>query len=297
MRGPLASWPVTLLECLDDAVPDAHEAIRWRDKAGPLVISYVSVPVPGRYRLRLGKELVVDLLPDRQAVVRARQWVSSDAIEHFLADQVLPRVLAHEGTLVLHAGAVRIGDRAILFMGDSGRGKSTLTSSFDQAGHDLLGDDAMAISWGDGGPGAQAVYPSLRLQPDSIDALFNRPVVTTSVAHYSPKQRIDIPPAGADDAPLAIGAIFSIGEPRDDARIEVRRLTATEACMTFVASSFALDPSDVECARSRMSEASALANHRPVFEISYPRDYARLPDVRQAIFDQISIQDDTDGVA
>jgi hypothetical protein len=53
--------------------------------------------------------------------------------------------------------------------------------------------------------------------------------------------------------------------------------------MTLVENSFSLDPSDLKMARTRMEKASQLAGRIPIFAISYPRDYARLPEVREAI--------------
>lgn len=171
-------------------------------------------------------------------------------------------------------------------MGLSGRGKSTLVSSFNQAGFALLGDDAMVVSSLDTIPRVRPVYPSLRLFPDSIEALMSGVVTAGSVAHYSTKQRIDVPVVSdAGDLPLSIKAIFSIAAP---GQVGLRRLAVAEACMSLVENSFALDPSDTARARERLRDASTLAHHVPTFEISYPRDYARLPEVRQAILDQIA---------
>lgn len=58
--------------------------------------------------------------------------------------------------------------------------------------------------------------------------------------------------------------------------------------MALVESSFALDPVDPDQALGRLNDASALARQVPAFEIAYPRDYARLPEVRQAILDQLA---------
>jgi hypothetical protein len=177
----------------------------------------------------------------------------------------------------------------MLLVGSSGRGKSTLSASFDQAGFELLGDDAMIMSALETGVGVRAVYPSLRLFPDSIDAVMAGAATAGPIAHYSNKQRIDV--AGTRDAelsPLKINALFSIAAPAQDDRIAFRRLSVAEACMTLVENSFALDPVDPVSARGRLRDASALARQVPAFEIAYPRDYARLPDVRQAILNQMN---------
>lgn len=245
---------------------------------------------PNGYRLRFADQVAVDVLIDSTSLIElpTSTDVPQSTCDHFLTDQVLPRMLAHEGRLVLHAGAVRLGQGGIVLMGKSGGGKSTLTASFDRAGHALLGDDAIIVSWPTDSPCAQAVYPSLRLFPDSVDALYVDNVITTSVAHYTPKQRISVPVSGEDAGPiLPIRAIFLIADPSEEMIIQSRRLSIAEACMAFIENSFALDPTDMQRSRNRLEAASALARHVPTFEISYPRDYARLPEVRMAILSHV----------
>lgn len=247
-------------------------------------MSLVEAGLNGHYRLRLGHDLIVDVLPGNRLETRRRSPSSDSSLNHFLADQVIPRLLAHGGDHVLHAGAFRAGDKAILLMGSTGRGKSTLAASFDQAGLPLVGDDAMIISWANARPFAKSVYPSLRLLPDSIAALLPATVDTASVADYTPKRRVSLP-IEASTAALSskVAAIFAIGEPTTNSDIKVRRLTEAEACIDLVSNSFALDPSNIDGARNRLALASRLARTVMTFEIRYPRDYAKLPEVRDAI--------------
>ena len=283
------NWDVTLDNLpAEDLMPACETAI-WHDEYGPLVISRIDTSGKGGYRLRMGDDIAVDVHPERRIVARFRPEVSRTTVDHFLADQILPRVLASEGQFILHSGAVRMGDGAILLMGPSGRGKSTLVTSFDRAGLSLMGDDAMTISWSNGQAGAKPVYPSLRLLPDSIEALLPDTVTTTSVAYYTAKRRVTVPVADTNGAtPLPIQAIFLIAEPIENGKVGLRSLTIAEACMALVESSFALDPTDVIQARGRLADASELARNVPMFEIRYPRDYAQLPEVRAAILAQVA---------
>lgn len=268
--------------------PTSNEVVIWRDESGPFTISRIKDPPDPGFRLRLGRASIIDVLADRRFIVYAGAGALSHTHKHFLADQAVPRAMAHEGSFILHAGAVNVGQGAILVMGPSGRGKSTLGASFDHAGLALMGDDAMIVSSLDATPRVRPIYPSLRLHPDSIDALMPGAATTGPVAHYSTKQRIDVVVAReTNDWPLPIVAIFSIAEPVED-DIGLRRMTPAETCMSLVENSFALDPSDTARACVRMEQASALARQVRTFEISYPHDYARLPEVRQAILDQVA---------
>jgi hypothetical protein len=71
--------------------------------------------------------------------------------EHRLGTVAVPLLLAEQGEVALHAAA--IGDRgaAVAFAGRSGRGKSTLAHAAQQAGHAVLGDDAVVVERAAGG--------------------------------------------------------------------------------------------------------------------------------------------------
>jgi len=210
---------------------------------------------------------------------------SDITVQHLLVDQVLPRLIAHDGSLVLHSAGVQVNDEGILLLGQSGRGKSTLAASFHAQGFPLLGDDAMIIKFGKNGSNAccRPLYQSLRLFPDSVAAVFNGPRGHTPVADYTSKQNIiDLEGLEAPQRDLPIRSIYSLGaETRD--RAKVRRLAPAEACMTLVEHSFSLDPSDGERSERRLRQAAALAAAVPVLEISYPRVYSVLPQLRQTI--------------
>ena len=61
---------------------------------------------------------------------------------------------------MLHASAVRVNGRAVLFCGSSGAGKSTLAAALAQRGYPLVTDDVCTLSIGEAG--APVVYPDGR---------------------------------------------------------------------------------------------------------------------------------------
>ena len=137
-------WPASVeFAYVDDISPQADDQLVWQDATGSLTLWKAGEPTNRNYRLRLKNWSVVDLLPGKRLVVSAPRDASKAVHEHFLADQVVPRAIAHSGKLVRHAAAVRTGDEAILLLGASGLGKSTLSASFQSAGHCLIGDDAI----------------------------------------------------------------------------------------------------------------------------------------------------------
>lgn len=255
----------------------------WSDEDGFSVEACGTGNQP-EYKLCFWDEVTARINPQQKTIriTPLSPATTPATLEHLLHDQIYPRLLAHEGQLVLHAGAVKIGDQLAVFLGDSGMGKSTLVASLYQAGAALLNDDTLVATAEANGFYGQAIYQGLRLLPDSLASLFPQQTKTRPMAHYSPKQRLDVALASEQDSrPRALGALFFLA-PASTA-IGLRRMTAAEACMGLITNSFSLDPTDTALARHKLQQAAALANGIPAFALSYPRDYNILPQVHTAI--------------
>jgi hypothetical protein len=86
------------------------------------------------------------LEPDAgRVVVERTSEGDGDLLEHRIASSALCTLLAMRGDLVLHASAVEVDGRAVLFCGPTQRGKSTLARALGESGHRLLSEDGIAI--------------------------------------------------------------------------------------------------------------------------------------------------------
>lgn len=133
---------------------------------------------------------------------------------------------------------------------------------------------------------ARSVYRSLRVLPDTLERLFPERPEVRSVAQYSNKLRVQLPLAEDETpAPVPLTKLLFLAPPSSDAQITLRRMRPAEACMSLIENSFALDPTDRERARDKLRIASELAAAVPAFELSYPRDYARLDEVRETLIE------------
>jgi hypothetical protein len=115
----------------------------------------------GGFHIRFGHEIVVDLLPHADAGV----------VQTLLAGRFMGYLLRQRGFLPLHASAVAIDGKAVLFLGESGAGKSTTAAAFHSRGHDVLADDVAAVRSTESGVELSAAWPSLRLLEDSRDVI------------------------------------------------------------------------------------------------------------------------------
>lgn len=123
-------------------------------------------------------------------------------------------ILFHQRrAIVLHASAVRVGDRAVLFCGPSGEGKSTLAAALCEAGHELVADDFCRIELREGA--APLVHPNgrqMRLWEDATEGLgiAGRRGAQVRAAI----RKFYVAPRAVASRPLAIGAIYALREAR-----------------------------------------------------------------------------------
>ena len=181
----------------------------WDDSELLLAVANVD----GRFVLTFddGRSFTFD--PDARSVTCPHPIDAS--VRHQLLDQVLPRVLEHLGHLLIHASAVRTPGGVVMFVAETGAGKSTLAASFQAAGVELLSDDCMQLFLDrDDVVRCMPTYRSLRLWSDSADAIMaSEPYEPMSPG--SDKRRVDLSP-GAPTAPGAVIAICVLTTADDD---------------------------------------------------------------------------------
>lgn len=219
----------------------------------------------------------------RLVEVRPARGLPHETIEHLIGDQLLPRVAAFRGRLVLHAGCVVTAGGACAFLGESGSGKSTLCAGFVRDGDLLLGDDGIFVRKGASGSfEAEATYPGLRLLPHPIEELWGEDVTATPVAHDTSKRRLPLGAAGA----FPLRAIYVLDGPADgDApdRIEAALLPPREAFVALLRSTFQLHLGDPARTRRLFEQLAELLDEVPVRTVRYARRLDLLPGVRHEV--------------
>ncbi|MBK8358824.1 MAG: hypothetical protein IPL15_07500 [Comamonadaceae bacterium] len=115
--------------------------------------------------------------------------MTSATVEHLYLNQVLPLALSRQGKLVLHGSAVDIGGQGVAFLGESGRGKSTLAASFATEGTRFLTDDGLLLEWVSDQCMILPSHPSIRLWEDSQDALVSDSATVAPAVSFTTKSR------------------------------------------------------------------------------------------------------------
>ena len=211
--------------------------------------------------------------------------VPGPSVQHLYLNQVLPLALSMQDKLVFHASAVEIDGAAVAFMGESGRGKSTLAASFATSGSRFLTDDGLVVENIAGEWRILPSHPSIRLWEDSQQALIAAGAPMASPLSYTSKSRFL---AGNDiafcDQPRRLRCVYFLG-PGVASGLLFERLPAGEALIELVKHSFLLDIEERELLAAHFDELSRLTSLPLFYRLDYPRRYEMLAVVRQAIME------------
>lgn len=210
-----------------------------------------------------------------------------------LLDQVLPRLFFHWRRAVLHASAILTSEGlAVAFLGDTGRGKSTLAGSFYTAGTTILTDDCLLVQAGGSGLEGIPAYSGLRLWSDSVDALGLELLPSAQSSRYHGKYRLEIEQQEPKKLNAQLSALFVLGDPGKapvGSLIECQQLEGSGAMMALVKSAFLLDPLSVDAVQRNFQLLGQIAGQNvPVYELNYQRNHELLPLVRAKVIDLIT---------
>lgn len=218
--------------------------------------------------------------------------IPEDTIRHLLLDQVLPRHLAHQGWLVLHASAVQLSDGVVLFIGGSGTGKSTIAGYFHRSGHPVLSDDVVLV---DAGRQPQALaafsYNGLRLWGDSLQELFPCEKNALPMAHYSNKKRVQLNSKGRagsnSSLPILAAIVLSNRGQILGEQVHLTPLSRREAFIQILNETFQLDSFHPDERTCRTRSLGLMVTKTPAFGLSVIRNYGLLPNVHRIILDTL----------
>ena len=201
--GPVAvslPHPTNVLEPSREADPEVrvHEGGPWDGQAPegpPLFCDDPSAPYLSIYRDEPGFFLVIGrflrarvTVDGRRVDARRAKATATSTWEHILLDNIIPRALTLQGHRLLHASAVLVDGEAIVFLGESGTGKSTLALRMTLDGHAHLSDDSLVVTAGDGRAYVQSTYRGLRLWPEDLKRYLPGVEGDQAVAAYGEKR-------------------------------------------------------------------------------------------------------------
>jgi hypothetical protein len=176
-----------------------------------------------------------------------------------LVGPALVVALALRGTWCLHASAIMQSDRAMLFLGESGQGKSTLAAYLAADHHfRLVADDILPVITSETGLTVWPHFPQLKLPMDSQPGV--------SLPEKIPAGWICL----LADTDIASNPTLNLLSPSQ----------ATQTLLRHTAGTRLLEP---ELLAKHLEFCAQAARQIPVYELSYPHRKDALPEIKQVL--------------
>ena len=276
---PLSLPPDITIHFASTAPPHSDAPIdwyhTWRARDGSCWLSAGKTP-DGWYCLRaLEGEFRVS--PDGR---RVQSWLhhdyKPDELRHRLLNQVLPMILNHIGSEVLHASSVCSKKGALAFVGNGGYGKSTLAAGMIEQGCSLLSDDAVPLwprgeeVWTSHGPAEMGLWSGARPVSASPSPDNGKPT----------KERVKLAPPQHRCGDFPLFRLYFLQPSSGQPRAEVRALASRDCLMELVRATHRMDVTDEAMLRRQTNTLRNVARCLPAGILTYP---SGLPDRARVI--------------
>lgn len=173
------------------------------------------------------------------------KWPNNLTIEDtatYLLGPVLGLLLRLRGMTCLHASAVAFADRALVFVGSEGAGKSTTAALMARKGCAVISDDVVALVEREGSFYVHPAYPYLSLWPDSVTIVYGPDKELPSFSSSWDKRLLSLARNDLrfEAQDLALGAIFLLGERGSVLNAPfLEAMTPRDGLLALVANSYA----------------------------------------------------------
>jgi hypothetical protein len=227
------------------------------------------VPKVARFLLSGGREITFEAEPGADA----------GDIPIFLLGTAYGILLHQREQIVLHASAVRVNGKAILFCGPSGAGKSTLAAALAQRGYPFITDDFCAVTvTEDGTPMVHPDGRQLKLWAQAIEKLDLKGRSGARVRSRLEKFYVD--PGETHAVALPLGTLYALREARPPLEPGIAPTNAVDAAV--ILRRMAYRPRLVSRMGQRVNyfhAATTIANKAGIYYLTRALDFAVMPDV------------------
>ena len=248
-----------------DALPAAKSSgISWQQCDDHFLLH---IPAIARFMLTAGRDIV--FTPESDA--------DPDDVPIFIVGTVFGILLHQREQIVLHASAVELNGKAIVFCGHSGAGKSTLAAALAHRGYPVVADDVCGLSLDDGVPIVHSDGRQLKLWTQAIARLDLAERRGAPVRRKLEKFFID--PHYVSTEPLPLGAVYVLREARPPLAAGISQPNIVDATLQLRRNAYRprlVRQFDQKEAYFRA--AARIANTAGIYHLTRALDFAAMPD-------------------
>ena len=183
----------------------------------------------------------------------------SETERQILLGPVIVLALALRGVLSLHASAAMFRGKLVLFLGESGQGKSTLAAYLsEQAGWRLAADDILPVTQGVGGLTAWPHFPQLKLPLE-----------------YQPG--LGLPEQ------ISIHAVVKLTDADSDGKPDLKVMPASQAVQAYLGHTAGTRLFGPRLLAGHLAFCATAAGQTPTYRLVYPHRRETLPQAREIL--------------
>ena len=222
----------------------------------------------------------VEFWLDRDFSTLWGNWPEKITLEYvlgYLLGPVFGLLLRFRGVICLHASAVNINDRSVVFVGSEGAGKSTTAAAFAREGFRVVSDDIVGLAECGHEFRTLPASPRISLWPDSVELLYGSREVLPRIPGGWDKRYLNLGGNNGgrfEERTLQLGAIYILGDATTEGKKCVEEVTQKKALMLLVPNTYATNFLDAEQRADEFVVLSRLVATVPVRMINSRNDVA-----------------------
>ena len=226
------------------------------------------VPAIARFMLTGGRDIVV--APEADS--------DPGDVPIFILGTVFGILLHQREQIVLHASAVAVNGKAVVFCGPSGAGKSTLAAALAHRGYPLVTDDVCGLSLHDDGPTVHPDGRQLKLWTQAITRLELAERQGARVRRTLEKFFVE--PQNVSTEPLPLGAVYFLREARPPHAAGISQPNVVDATLLLRRTAYRpLLVRQFEQRAAYFHAAAQIASAGGIYHLTRALDFVAMPDV------------------
>lgn len=239
----------------------------------------LNIPETGRFYVQNGNKIIFERLAN----------VDDKSIRVFLLSTVLAALFIQRGIFPLHASSVNINEKAVLFTGISGAGKSSLVTGYFKQGFSVLNDDVSLITEIEKTLMVVPGFPRIKLWTDTLKAFNEEPENYQKIRDSIEKRQIPINDV-FNKEPVPVSHIFILAV-KNTPGIEVKEITGIEKFNVLRRHTFRYQFIEgLGMAKEHFHAISQLASNARVFRLFRPRKGFHIPELMKIVNEKMGIE-------